>query len=107
MILNFYCMIKHCARIKKWLSCGGREVGREGREGREGGREGREGREGGKRGREGREGREGGKGGREGRVRKVNTVQVVLDFQSNEFTSQFQTRSDRRLHSLVSAGFLM
>ena len=64
----------------------------------EGGREGGKG---------GREGREGGKGGREGRVRKVNTVQVVLDFQSNEFTSQFQTRSDRRLHSLVSAGFLM
>ena len=69
--------------------------------GREGGKGGREG------GREGREGGKGGREGREGRVRKVNTVQVVLDFQSNEFTSQFQTRSDRRLHSLVSAGFLM
>ena len=48
-------------------------------------------------------------GGREGQIRKLNTVQVILDFQSNEFTSQFQTRSDRRFHSLMSAahGFLM
>ena len=88
-VLSFY---------QKRRTHGGREGGKGGREG---GREGREG------GREGREGGKGGREGREGRVRKVNTVQVVLDFQSNEFTSQFQTRSDRQLHSLVSAGFLM
>ena len=54
--------------------------------------------------------REGGReGGREGQIRKLNTVQVILDFQSNEFTSQFQTRSDRRFRSIMSAahGFLM
>ena len=87
---------------------GGKGGGRAGGKGGRGGREGREGGKGGREGREGgREGRQGGKGGREGRVWKVNTVQVVLDFQSHEFTSQFQTRSDTRLHSLVSAGFLM
>lgn len=87
---------------------GGREGGKGGREGREGGKGGREGR-GGRVERKGREGGREGREGREGRVRKVNTVQVILDFQSNEFTSQFQARSDRRFHSLVSAahGFLM